>query len=440
MVTLSTTSSNRALWATLFRQTVFLVFALALMTGVACDWLFRDTLRDVDSRLQVAARTIQRRLRRGRLQQPKELNATFLNQFGMPEVEIAIWLAGRLHVSSTRKIIPPDGSAIGEQPELSYRHGYREVAVQAVGPRLVVLRVPMRRLTDGPSRLAWLLGGWSLFVVIAAAALRLVFARDPDTALSEGSGIAGEQLAGSDGIPASSSVRLTEDLMHELRTPLAILHSQIRLTLSQPRSATEYRRALEACRRATSRTKSLLDGLQSVSDSQGDSLRLLTNVDLATIVSDCVEITRPLSRQHDVELQTDLQPAIVRCDAGQLAQMATNLIVNAILYNRKGGRVAVAVRNGPELVVCSISDTGMGVEPSEQQRIFERGFQGVAGRQNAEGAGLGLSITREIVERFGGRIQFHSEVGSGSTVTVELPAVNTPMKTERSAAPTADAR
>jgi two-component system phosphate regulon sensor histidine kinase PhoR len=114
-------------------------------------------------------------------------------------------------------------------------------------------------------------------------------------------------------------------------------------------------------------------------------------------------------------------PAEIQADRGRLATAISNLVDNAILYNKPGGeiRITSATENGNFRL--EIADTGDGIAPEELPRIFERFYRVDKARSRAGGTGLGLSIVKHAIESQGGTIQVSSRIGAGSTFTIRLP-------------------
>jgi signal transduction histidine kinase len=147
-------------------------------------------------------------------------------------------------------------------------------------------------------------------------------------------------------------------------------------------------------------------------------------VDVASILRTSVQGLAPQADTAGVTLALDApQGLIVWGDADRLAQVFTNLVANALAHTPAGGKVSLAAgpdhRGGGTEVV--VTDTGEGIPADELARIFERFYQVDKARQRARGAGLGLAISREIVEAHGGTILVESVVGLGSKFTVLLP-------------------
>jgi len=125
------------------------------------------------------------------------------------------------------------------------------------------------------------------------------------------------------------------------------------------------------------------------------------------------------------ELRTDVQPnlPLVYCDARAIKQIFLNLLSNAMKFTPQGGTVTVFARAKEDGSVCfGVADTGTGISPEDQQRVFQNFGQGRHDIATADkGTGLGLPIVKGLVEAHGGRIELQSKVGEGTTVVVELP-------------------
>jgi heavy metal sensor kinase len=219
-------------------------------------------------------------------------------------------------------------------------------------------------------------------------------------------------------------VRFAADASHELRTPLAVIHTQLELALSRDRTPEEYRQAMQACMRAARRMRSLVDSLLVLARADAGRLELRRErFDLAASVEECAAMLAPLASQRNVELTaaTDA-PAEVVADRMRVTQVITNLMNNAIAYNRDGGRVRVSVGRDDGVAVLTVADTGVGIAPDEQADVFARFFRTDKARsREAGGSGLGLAICKSIVDAHGGDIRFASRPGEGTTFTVRLP-------------------
>jgi len=220
--------------------------------------------------------------------------------------------------------------------------------------------------------------------------------------------------------------RFTADASHELRTPLTVLRTHAELALTRPRPAEEYRQTIETCLRASTRMTAIIEGLLTLARADADKLDLRQEpVDLRLVVEESVALLRPLADSKDVSLTTHCEPAEVAGDSLRLAQVVTNLLSNAVRYNKPGGAVQVGLTVSSGAAELSVTDTGCGIPDEDQPHIFERFYRVDKARSRASGGnGLGLAICKSIVEAHGGTIGFTTELNKGSTFWARLPAVN----------------
>ena len=148
--------------------------------------------------------------------------------------------------------------------------------------------------------------------------------------------------------------------------------------------------------------------------------------DLRAAVESAVEQARPAARRRGVGLRLDLAPVPIRLrhDPQRIGQVVTNLVGNAIKFTEREGAVDVSVASTADGGArIEVTDTGVGIEPAELPRIFERFYRGSrANEARGSGSGLGLAIVRSIVDMHRGTVEVVSRLGAGTTVTVTLPA------------------
>jgi len=223
-------------------------------------------------------------------------------------------------------------------------------------------------------------------------------------------------------------VQLTGDASHELRTPLSVMRTQAELALSKTRTPEEYREALTGCLEAARRMTKLVDKLLTLARSDaGQLLQKQEVVILNTLVCGVVEELRPLAAARRVTLEVKINPTVVRGDPTNLARVAMNLISNAIYYNIPEGRVDVELKSDKESAVLVVQDTGRGIPVEAQEQLFNRFFRADTSRARASGGhGLGLAITKAIVEAHGGTIDFTSNEKQGTMFRVTLPPCEQP--------------
>jgi heavy metal sensor kinase len=218
------------------------------------------------------------------------------------------------------------------------------------------------------------------------------------------------------------------DISHELRTPLAAMLATIDVALRKPRRAEEYHEVLEECREAAQQISQLVERMLALArlDAGVDNLRP-SEVDVGKRADQCGSLVRPLAEARGVSLHVERNgPASIKADPDKLREVLTNLLHNAIEYNKPDGSIDVSVRRDNGALVLRVRDTGIGIAPEARDRIFERFFREDPSRQ-ADGlhAGIGLALVKGYVDLMGGEITVDSAVGEGSTFTVRLPADET---------------
>jgi two-component system heavy metal sensor histidine kinase CusS len=217
--------------------------------------------------------------------------------------------------------------------------------------------------------------------------------------------------------------QLTSDASHELRTPVTTLVAETQWALGRERTAEEYRRSLEVCARQGIRMKDLVESLLTLARLEGGMLPPAKgHVELRGIADETVAELEPLARHHGVRIVVRGN-AVAWADRVQMRILMSNLVSNAIRYNQPDGEVRVEVSAHDGRAVLSVSDTGPGLDPAVAARTFERFWRADPARSARDGgSGLGLSITKAIVDAHAGTIDVRSARGEGTTFRVALPA------------------
>jgi two-component system, OmpR family, phosphate regulon sensor histidine kinase PhoR len=223
---------------------------------------------------------------------------------------------------------------------------------------------------------------------------------------------------------------------HELRTPLTAVYGSVRTLLERQESLEEpqRRRLLRVIAQESEHLAQIVDQLLVAAQIDRGQLSLSEtecNVgELCSSVVEAAETRKPDSIELDLVVPAHARP--LRCDPPRLKQVLVNLVENAIKYSPEGGRIEVRVSDFADRVRIDVLDQGLGIPPSEQGRIFEKFYRLDADMtRGVGGSGLGLYISREIVEQMGGVLSVRSRRGSGSTFTVTLPRIRTPAQLER---------
>jgi heavy metal sensor kinase len=218
--------------------------------------------------------------------------------------------------------------------------------------------------------------------------------------------------------------QFSADASHELQTPLTILRGELEVALRAPRSPEEYRRVLVSALEEGERIARLVEGLLLLSRADAGVLRMDRQpIDLAHLVTEVCAQAQVLADARGVILGLDsVVPVTIQGDSAHLRRLLLNLVDNGIKYTPAGGRVTLSLQHDDRWAALRVSDTGIGIAPDEQERVFQRFYRAPeALSRGEEGSGLGLCIARSIAEAHGGRIEVRSTVGGGSTFTVFLP-------------------
>lgn len=212
------------------------------------------------------------------------------------------------------------------------------------------------------------------------------------------------------------------NVSHEFRTPLTSILGYVELLLDDrdgmPQS---HREPLMIIRRNSERLLGLVSDL--LASRTGQLIVSPQAVNVAELVRASISAALPRAAAAKVQLRADAPERLdAHVDSGRMSQVLDNLVSNAIKYSPNGGDVVVSLGSeGPDLV-CRVSDTGMGMSEKDQAEVFTKFFRtGNVRNTSIPGVGLGLSISKAIVEAHGGSIQLRSALGEGTTFTVRVP-------------------
>jgi PAS domain S-box-containing protein len=220
---------------------------------------------------------------------------------------------------------------------------------------------------------------------------------------------------------------------HELRTPLTAVYGSIRTLIEREDVLDESQRTrlLRMIEQESEHLAQIVDQLLITAQIDRGRLRMEErDCDVAQLCASVIEAAEA-RKPESIQLALVAPPSALplKCDPPKLKQVLVNLVENAIKYSPEGGRIQVRIADTPDRLRIDVQDEGLGIPPSEQTRIFEKFY-----RLDAEmtrgvgGSGLGLYISREIVEQMGGLLSVRSRRGAGSTFTVTLPRTITPAR------------
>jgi signal transduction histidine kinase len=219
--------------------------------------------------------------------------------------------------------------------------------------------------------------------------------------------------------------RFTADASHELKTPLAVLRGDIEVALRRERTPDEYQRVLQSSLEEIARLTKLTEDLLTLARSDaGESVLDIEQVHLDQLATEARAYIAPLAESSGVALTYDapISPVIIEGDQKRLKQLLVNLLDNAIKYTGVGGSARLSLLTDDSSAVIEVTDTGRGIPASALPHVFERFYRHTDPRDSrVTGFGLGLAISKWIVDAHGGSIEADSREGQGSRITVRLP-------------------
>lgn len=219
-------------------------------------------------------------------------------------------------------------------------------------------------------------------------------------------------------------------LAHELRNPLAPMATALALIRRERSTPAQRERSMAILQRQLAHMVRLIDDLLDVSRVSTGKLSLkVERVELAELLRAAVELFLPIATDKDLALgfEDEGPPVYLAGDAARLSQVFSNLLSNACRYTPAGGRIQVTLLRGEGQVEVAVQDSGLGIEPAMQGKIFELFEQGDKSlERGSAGLGIGLTLARQLVQLHGGEISVHSAGrGQGSCFSVRLPLDNT---------------
>ena len=221
--------------------------------------------------------------------------------------------------------------------------------------------------------------------------------------------------------------RFLSNVSHELRTPLATMVNLSRILLGSAGSefTAENRRQAEFIRRTAQAMSEIVNDLLDLAKIEAGRTELRpSDFDLTDFLAALRGMLRPVATSSSVAfiVEEPREPIEMRTDEGRLAQVVRNLVSNALKYTERGEvRVRVETEEG-DILAFHVSDTGIGIDVADQERIFDEFTQVESALQRrVKGTGLGLPLSRQLARLLGGTLEIRSTVGEGSTFTLRVP-------------------
>ncbi|HYH12681.1 MAG TPA: PAS domain S-box protein, partial [Thermomicrobiales bacterium] len=218
--------------------------------------------------------------------------------------------------------------------------------------------------------------------------------------------------------------RLERDFLamvtHDIRTPLTSIKGWLQILQRRSYFVERDRRTLVRTLEQVEKISGLINDLADLVRIEAGQLQIhAVRVDLVSIVAEQIELVQEQTTQHTLRLDAPGKPIEGRWDRQRIGQVLENLLTNAVKYTPQGGEIVTRVRQDGSVARIQVIDPGIGIAPDHLPLLFERFYR--EGATGAGGLGLGLHITRMLVEAHGGTITAETEPGQGSTFTVTLP-------------------
>jgi PAS domain S-box-containing protein len=233
-------------------------------------------------------------------------------------------------------------------------------------------------------------------------------------------------------IASKAKSQFMSRMSHELRTPLNAILGYTELLMdpdAEDKLSEDQRTSLNTVQQAGRHLLYLINEVLDLAKIEAGTMTVaLTHVNWHSEISQCIELTSPMAQQYGVRLHMESNqntPQLVHADSMRLKQVLLNLLSNAVKYNHHDGDVTVIIKERDNSVVrIEVHDTGAGLNEQQIENLFQPFNRLSAEDSEMEGVGIGLVISKHLIELMGGTIGVHSIVGSGTVFWVELDAVN----------------
>ena len=221
--------------------------------------------------------------------------------------------------------------------------------------------------------------------------------------------------------------RFVSDSAHELRTPLTIMKTSLEtVSAEKKQSLREYQTLTKDLLEETNKLINISNGLLFLSRKDSGALQNSNeDIDISSICQRLLNLFESYATQKSVSLKSNVKERYyIKGNYEQINQLLINLLKNAIDYNKKGGEVYLSLEKEKNNVILKVKDTGVGISPEDQKHIFNRFYKADKSRSISDsGAGLGLSIVKEIVDLHGGIIKINSVLNEGTEFIISFQSI-----------------
>ena len=228
---------------------------------------------------------------------------------------------------------------------------------------------------------------------------------------------------------------MIDNLSHELRTPMTRLRGAAEMTLTSSCSSADYQNLAAGIIEEVDRLLRMINTMLDISEAEAGTAKMIKEkLDLTELLNQAFELMNPLAEEKQVSLTLEAPgQTIIAGDVGKLQRAFSNILDNAIKYTPRGGNISITLGQEAGSVQAVFRDSGIGIAAADLPHVFDRFYRGNGANQE-RGSGLGLSLTRAIIEAHSGSITVASSRGQGTIVNVVLPAAADYCNTDKSAA------
>lgn len=219
-----------------------------------------------------------------------------------------------------------------------------------------------------------------------------------------------------------SQGQFIQDVSHELRTPLTIMRGELEVAIKRRRTPDEYHAILASTLEEAKKLGTLLEDLLTLARCESSSASpAREETDLSLVLEEIIEDMRTLASRKGITVESSCgQGVLLPVDRPRLVRAFLNILDNAVKYTPENGSISVKVAREGRVVTVTVGDTGVGIPEGDLPHIFDRFYQADKSR-NSSGFGLGLSISRSIIEAHGGAVTVQSREGEGTVFRITLP-------------------
>lgn len=215
------------------------------------------------------------------------------------------------------------------------------------------------------------------------------------------------------------------NVSHELKTPLTSISGYAEMISGgMIKNEADIKKSAAAIQKEAGRLQILINEIMRLSEIESGLIDqdTMTQIYLPDLLSETIPSLTPSMEAKKIHIDYTSEEISIKANRQMVSELLYNLIDNAIKYNKEGGRISVSIEKKDGFAQIIVSDTGIGIDPQYQDRIFERFYRVDKSRsKQSGGTGLGLSIVKHIVEYHHGKIRLESTIGQGTTITVDLP-------------------